>query len=130
MKRKIALMGQERIDWTRLRGSAAQKVNSAIKKGLLPNLKKQEISCVDCRNRATMYHHEDYTKALEVDPVCGSCNIVRGTNAPILPQDSSKPTCPKCGAKQTLYRVRNDELLCRVCGNVFKRKEPNGKQKI
>ena len=34
-----------------------------------------------------------------------------------------KPTCPKCGAKQTLYRVKGDELLCRVCGHTWKRKE-------
>jgi len=32
-----------------------------------------------------------------------------------------KPACPECGAKQTIYRVRTNELLCRVCGNSWER---------
>jgi hypothetical protein len=35
-------------------------------------------ACTDCGKPARMYDHRDYTKTLEVDPVCGSCNQKRG----------------------------------------------------
>jgi hypothetical protein len=35
-------------------------------------------SCCDCGADAKNYDHRDYTKPLEVDPVCFSCNYKRG----------------------------------------------------
>jgi hypothetical protein len=59
--------------------AAWQRVRRAVIKGVLPDLKKQEVMCIDCKvRRATVYDHRDYTKPLEVDPVCASCNILRG----------------------------------------------------
>jgi hypothetical protein len=34
--------------------------------------------CVDCGNQASEYDHRDYTKPLDVDPVCHRCNLLRG----------------------------------------------------
>jgi len=36
------------------------------------------IACVDCGKPATVYEHRDYTKPLDVEPVCSSCNRKRG----------------------------------------------------
>ncbi len=121
MRGKIALMGEQRIEWNRLRSRAAQAVKRAIKNGRLADLKKSVVACVDCGNRATMYDHRDYSKPLEVFPVCGSCNIRRGTNAPTLLVVENFMGCPKCGSRVILYRARTDDYLCRRCGEVFKR---------
>jgi len=34
-----------------------------------------------------------------------------------------KPVCPACGARNSWYRVKTDELVCRTCGYIGKRKE-------
>lgn len=34
--------------------------------------------CVDCGEPATDYDHRDYSKPLDVEPVCRSCNMKRG----------------------------------------------------
>jgi hypothetical protein len=60
------------------------RVRMAVKKGELPDLKAQEIPCVDCGARATSYDHRDYSKPLEVEPVCNKCNSKRG---PALPNE-------------------------------------------
>lgn len=39
-------------------------------------------SCADCGRGATEYDHRDYTKPLEVEPVCHPCNIRRGPGYP------------------------------------------------
>lgn len=31
--------------------------------------------------------------------------------------------CPKCNSSQTRYRVKTDEHICYVCGNVYKIKD-------
>lgn len=31
--------------------------------------------------------------------------------------------CSKCGSSQTRYRVKTDDRICYVCGNVFKVEE-------
>ena len=28
-----------------------------------------------------------------------------------------KPSCPKCGSGQVLYRITKKKSICRVCGN-------------
>jgi len=51
-------------------------VGWAVKLGKLP--KATELTCVDCGKPATQYEHRDYTKPLEIDPVCRKCNHRRG----------------------------------------------------
>ena len=118
----IALKGKKRIEWSRLRGRAAQKVNTAVKNGTLSHLKKIIIKCTDCPARATVYDHRDYAKPLEVDPVCKSCNIARGTNAPTLPIDKDIIHCPECESKQILYKKTTKTYWCRRCGKEWKAK--------
>lgn len=57
-------------------GSAYHKVAKAVKSGALPAAK--ECLCVDCGAKASVYDHRDYSKPLEVQPVCQSCNKLRG----------------------------------------------------
>lgn len=35
-------------------------------------------SCTDCDKIAEVYDHRDYSRPLEVEPVCKSCNYKRG----------------------------------------------------
>jgi hypothetical protein len=59
---------------TQSNSSAA--VSSAIRRGdLMP---ATQYFCVDCGGSASQYDHRDYTKPLDVDPVCRSCNARRG----------------------------------------------------
>lgn len=52
------------------------KVRRAIARGqLMPVAGK---TCVDCGAQATVYDHRDYSKPLDVQPVCRSCNMKRG----------------------------------------------------
>ena len=39
------------------------------------------FKCVDCERPATVYDHRDYSKPLAVEPVCRSCNVMRGPAA-------------------------------------------------
>jgi hypothetical protein len=55
---------------------AHQSVARAIRKGLL--LHPSRFCCADCGNPASQYDHRDYTKPLEVAPVCAGCNVRRG----------------------------------------------------
>lgn len=55
---------------------AAAAVAGAIRRGLLR--RPSEFSCTDCGKPATCYDHRDYTKPLDVQPVCRSCNVMRG----------------------------------------------------
>lgn len=51
------------------------RVHLAVRKGLLPNLKKDKILCFFCKKaRATVYEHRDYKQPLKVKPACRSCN--------------------------------------------------------
>jgi hypothetical protein len=65
-------------------------VARAIKRGELKHA--SELTCVDCGRPASQYDHRDYTKPLQVDPVCRSCNVMRGpADFPPLP----RPTTPE-----------------------------------
>lgn len=44
-------------------------------RGVLPEPTK--LKCVDCGKRAHVYDHRDYSKPLEVEPVCRRCNSRR-----------------------------------------------------
>ncbi len=57
---------------------AGAKVHAAIRRGSIPKL-DGTIGCVDCGRTARHYDHRDYTKPLDVVPVCISCNFKRGT---------------------------------------------------
>lgn len=61
---------------SRARAAAGQAVKTAIKRGeLQPAF---ERACADCAKPAALYDHRDYTRPLEVEPVCRSCNVMRG----------------------------------------------------
>lgn len=60
----------------RIQSLAGQTVLRAVRKGLLPPV--VSLVCVDCGAPAAAYDHRDYSKHLEVEPVCVSCNGKRG----------------------------------------------------
>lgn len=57
---------------------AHREVSKAVKLGEINRLDGQ-VACVDCGLPATVYEHRDYTKPLDVVPVCKSCNRIRGS---------------------------------------------------
>jgi len=121
-RKKIVLKGQERIEWTRLRRRAANAVQRAVLKGDLTDLKSTYVKCSDCVARATVYNHKDYNKPLEAEPVCGDCNIRRGSNAPLVdprPDEGSVPRCSQCGSSNVLAKKNDGNPLrfCRRCGH-------------
>ncbi len=63
------------------RNNAGRKARQAIKSGKLPSPKT--LPCADCGGPATEYDHRDYTKPLEVAPVCRLCN--RRRPKPVYP---------------------------------------------
>lgn len=50
-------------------------VRNAVQRGDLPRV--STCDCVDCGVQAAEYHHEDYSKPLEVEPLCKKCHIKR-----------------------------------------------------
>lgn len=44
-----------------------------------------DFACVDCGRPAEQYDHRDYARPLDVEPVCRSCNVMRGSAQPINP---------------------------------------------
>jgi hypothetical protein len=66
-------------------GPAATAVAREIREGRLP--RPSTLVCVDCGRPAEQYDHRDYTKPLQVEPVCRSCNVIRGP-APYPPLPS------------------------------------------
>jgi hypothetical protein len=57
---------------------ASSAVKAAVDRGVLARL-DGSIACTDCGNPACQYDHRDYSRPLDVDPVCRSCNKKRGT---------------------------------------------------
>lgn len=57
-------------------GAACTAVYAAIKSGRLAH--PSACQCADCGKPATDYDHRDYSKPLDVQPVCRSCNKLRG----------------------------------------------------
>lgn len=55
-------------------------VTRAIKRGELP--RADSMKCVDCGTQARDWDHRDYSKPLDVQPVCRSCNKKRGPGLP------------------------------------------------
>ena len=65
---------------SRVRAKAAQAVARAVREGLL--IPPKQLICVDCGANAFCYDHRDYTKPLDVAPVCKRCDCLRGSGAP------------------------------------------------
>jgi hypothetical protein len=61
---------------------AHQAVSAAVRRGDMP--RASEFPCVDCAKPARDYDHRDYSKPLDVQPVCRSCNKLRGPAIPRL----------------------------------------------
>jgi hypothetical protein len=65
-----------RKEAARVRANAHSKVWHAVRSGKLKPPHK--FKCVDCQRPATEYDHRKYAEPLVVDPVCGTCNRMRG----------------------------------------------------
>lgn len=77
--RCVAASRRDRVAYP-LANRARRDVSNAIHRGdLLPAASQR---CVDCGARARDYDHRDYTKPLEVVPVCRPCNKRRGPGHP------------------------------------------------
>lgn len=72
---------RERLRVALGRDAAGLAVRRAVAAGALKPAK--EHACVDCGARADCYDHRDYARQLDVEPVCFSCNSVRGPAKPI-----------------------------------------------
>jgi len=60
---------------TEYRGNPGESVQYAIRSGKLQ--KSSACICQDCGKAANQYHHEDYSKPLDVIPLCKHCHIQR-----------------------------------------------------
>lgn len=70
-----------RLDVLSGRQAAATALARAIGRGDLP--RATGLRCADCGGDATCYDHRDYGYPLQVDPVCQSCNVMRGPALPV-----------------------------------------------
>lgn len=60
-----------------IRSSVGAAIRKAVVSGGIQKL-DGSVPCVDCGKPARHYDHRDYTKPLDVAPVCRSCNFKRG----------------------------------------------------
>lgn len=67
-------------DGGRLAKRANRIIRERVRRGVIRPA--TDFLCADCGEPATCYDHRDYNKPLAVDPVCNSCNGIRG---PALP---------------------------------------------
>lgn len=72
------MTAKTRREYLQAQRRACMQVRGAKRKGELPKLNEIVVACMDCGKRATVYDHRDYSKPLEVSPVCDSCNLRRG----------------------------------------------------
>lgn len=79
--------------WTatqkRFQNLAVRYVDAAKASGFLPEL-DGSIACIDCGAAAQHYDHRDYSRPLNVEPVCVSCNCKRGPGVMPAPQAFGK----------------------------------------
>lgn len=60
------------------KSAASHKITRlAVLSGILPTIDEWTV-CADCGGKASECDHRDYMKPLDVDPVCRSCNKLRG----------------------------------------------------
>ena len=81
MTTETCVIAPERIAIYRATGrhQSHAAVRRAILNGDLPH--PSNLACVDCGAEATDYEHRDYSKPLDVEPVCHPCNMKRGRGA-------------------------------------------------
>lgn len=79
------------LKWGVWQYRAASAVAKAKRDGVILDLRKHKVKCVDCGERALQYDHRDYLKPLDVDPVCVRCNKLRGPAKPIPPEKLRRP---------------------------------------
>lgn len=63
-------------DAERIKNKAYIWVSGAKRFGLIP--RPETLKCADCGDKARYYDHRDYTKPMDVEPVCAGCNTRRG----------------------------------------------------
>jgi hypothetical protein len=66
----------------RIQSSLRSAVKKAIVSGELADPKT--LKCADCGAHATVYDHRDWTKPLQVEPVCNRHNLIRGPAANLM----------------------------------------------
>lgn len=88
------------------RGTAAVAVQRARVDGLL--LPPTAMACADCGNPADCFDHRDYSKPLEVDAVCRSCNVIRGSALPLIPMPLFTGLIRKPSEHSTAHSSRSD----------------------
>lgn len=49
-------------------------VTQAIESGSIP--KASDVKCKRCGKQAYHYHHNDYTKPLDITPLCRKCHVI------------------------------------------------------
>lgn len=86
------------------RRAGVRAVWLAIKAGQLPPPKT--LICVDCGKGAFCYDHRDYRKPLAVDPVCKSCDSMRGPGKPYYAEGTPQYASLLAKAK-IAYRERH-----------------------
>ena len=94
-----AMSNDEDAAITQRRRRALYAVTVAVATGVLPSLRSGAVPCKDCGKPATQYDHRDYAKPLEVEPVCGRCNLERGAAKGLVWRERSA------------YRRREREVL-------------------
>lgn len=79
---------------------ASYLVQKAVSKGILPPAR--DLVCVDCggskKNGTMVYDHRFYSRPLDVEPVCGSCNKKRGAayDLEMICEDARSPNHAPC----------------------------------
>ena len=72
----MARTAEQRYIQYEIQWRAHASVAKAVKLGHLPKIRT--LQCVDCSAVAQCFDHRDYAEPLHVEPVCDSCNRVRG----------------------------------------------------
>lgn len=114
--------------WVKYRASCTNMVAEARKRNELPA--PDTLVCVDCGKPAQAYDHRDYTKPLDVQPVCDGCNVRRGPAAlpyrivyahiggtfPEAPPQAPNPDC-RCGHPAGRHRKwrTGSRGRCKTC---------------
>ena len=102
--RRGVLLGSKRDNIGGARAMAA--VSAAIQDGFLA--RPATCVCVDCGAQAQQYDHRDYRRPLEVEPVCRSCNKLRG---PAIPLDGSIEQRVLDGVIPYCFRATTEKLF-------------------
>lgn len=68
------------VDCEDIRETAKKKATNAVWRAIqLGRLASpKNFKCTDCGGPADRYEHRDYSKKLEVEPICCRCNAARG----------------------------------------------------